>query len=496
MKRPGRLVRATISCFLFGAVGLLAQQTDDRVGSVGPAASVDNQTAGQQTERNPTPPEEQGIQANRSLPPLSGAKSLTLGSEDSTDSYLLPGIQSGALVDANSNLGPQSKLVSAGLLGGSLTLQRVQMHSLFYLDYAGDAYVASRGFSAKAGASNGSFDRVGIFEQVSSRRWKAFIDDDAFYLPVSLVGFQGFAGVEGPGAGPQGLGQLGLGGGQLSSPTGLSPTLIPSQSILTGPGRRLSNIAAAELQFQVGPRSVLTSTISYGTLDFLDPGFVNSNYVEILSGYNHSLTTRDSLAISYVHVLFQFHTANNRDVLDRGVQLSYGRQLSRRLLLQVSAAPVVVQTATPGAAPTSTWFLSTYDTLKFDSPKAKIALSFLRHTTAGSGVLVGAETNRTELTVGRALGRKAHVDLHFSEAFNKALTPASPTSQPLQYQLWGAGTTLYREFGERWGLFLAYDVQRQDSNAPTCSAANCVAVAHRQLASLGFTWHGPAIRVH
>ena len=491
MKRPGRLVGATISCCLFSAVGLLAQQTDDRAGSVGPAVSDSNQPAGQQTESNPNPPAGQGTQANRPLPPLSGAKSLTSGSDSSTDSYLLPGFQSGALVETNSNLGPQSKTASAGLLGGSLTLQRVQSHSLFYLDYAGDAYVASEGFSPKAGASSGSFDRVGIFEQVSTRRWKAFIDDDAFYLPISLMGFQGFAGQEAPGAGLQGMG-----GGQFSSPTGLSPALTPSQSILSGPGRRLSNIAAAELQFQAGSRSVLTSTVSYGTLDFLDPGFINSNYLEILSGYNYSPSPRDSLAVSYIHVLFQFHTANNRDVLDRGFQLSYRRQLSRRLLLQVSAVPLVVQVATPGAAPASTWFLSTYDTLKFDSRKASITLSFLRHTTAGSGVLAGAETNRAELTVGRALGRKSRVDLHLNEAFNKALTPESPTGQPLKYQLWGAGTTLYRDFGERWGIFFAYDVLRQDSNATTCSTANCVAVGRRQLAVLGLTWHGPAIRIH
>ena len=422
------------------------------------------------------------------MPPLSGAEALTPGSEGAVRSYLLPSLQwTGHADTIGSNRGGVSRVETVSTVLGSITLQRVRRHSELDLDYAGGGFFYRGTLQNVYNTSpNGTFHRLGFTQTFSSARWKLLLGDQGSYLPESPYGFGGFGGLESFGMGAR--------SDFIASAAALNPTLTPDQTILTGRARRASNLAVTELEYHAGARSSFTVSGSYGMLRFLDPGFLDSDNWAVLTGYNYSLTPRDVISVTYEHFYFRFHIPN-RDILNRGFQLSYGHKITGRLSLQLSAGPMANDIAKPLGGSVTKSFISTYDSLQYHFPRGNVGISFRRYMTGGAGVLLGAESDSVSFTAGRHLGRRLYATLDLGHAYNRALTQASVLQGRPEYETWQGGVNLSREFGQHMSFYINYNVQRQISNSSACFGNSCRTLSLRQVGGVGINLHGRPIRL-
>jgi hypothetical protein len=423
------------------------------------------------------------------MAPLSGAEALTPGFGEIAQSYLLPSIEwTGYGVTNPTGFSQHSGLYTQSTVTGSLTVQRIQKHSQLNLDYAGGMFWYTQPLPAGTLASlkpYESFHRLGLFEQVSTRHWKWLIGDQGMYLPETPVGFSGFGGLTSFGGG--------MGGAALASAPALGPSFNPDQSILTGMARRLSNSAVTQIEYDASGRSAITATASYGTVQFLDPGFTDSRYWVFMAGYDHRLSNRDEVAVQYDGYYFKF-SGPNREILNRGFSILYGHQITGRFSLQLSVAPLVNQVAQPLGGSATKSFLSTFDSLQYASPTWDAKLSFARMVMGGSGVLPGAEMDLAQANIGRQLSRRVRGSLQFTHAYEQSVAQESSPALRSKYEYWQAGFNLSHEFGPHLSMYLNYYAQRQISNTPLCMGSNCTTVLLRQVGGMGINLHARPVR--
>jgi len=406
-------------------------------------------------------------------------------------SYLLPSFGWTGYADTNpTGFNRYNTPRTQSTYNGSLTLQRIEKHSQFNLSYQGGASWYSQPFPAGTLAGikpYSSFHELGLFEQVSARRWKLLLGDQGMFMPQSPLGFSGFGGMTSFGGG--------LGGSVLANSPALGTAFSPDQSIATGLSRRLGNTAVTQIEYDVSARSSITATATYGTLQFLDPGFLNSRYLTIMAGFNHALSPRDEVSVTYAHYYFKF-SGPNRELLDRGFAISYGHQISGRFSLQLSVSPLLTLIAKPLGGSITESFVATFDSLQFRSRKWDAMLSFGRLPTGGSGIIPGAETDLARANLGRQLTRKLRGSLEFSHAYSRSAVQESSVAVRSKYEYWEAGFSLSRELGPHLSTYLNYSAQRQISNIPLCVGGNCTTVFLRQVGGVGINLHPRPIKIH
>ncbi len=439
----------------------------------------------------PVPSEEPAAGAvPAAAPPLSGGQALTPGGEGESQSYVLPSFQ--WTVFANSN--PQSTATGASsalqnTLVGNVTLQRVKRNSQLNLDYAGGGLIYSGGGNEAAnipGPSSGMFHNLDVTQSVRGRRWGLTLSDKLSYLPESPYGFSGYGGLSSFG--------LGQGGGYLASTPVLNPSVEPGQSVLTRRSRRVGNVFMGEVEYVAGPRSTITATGIYGNLHFVDPGFFDSSYWKFMTGYNYAVSPRDTVSVSFTRTEFNFD-APDRDVSNNDFMFTYGRRLTGRLSLQLSAGPLISEIHNgPGTSETR-YLVNTYDAIKYRLERGRVQASFSRFATSGSGVITGAQTSVASFSVGHELASKLFGSFHVSYAFNEPLQREGLAGTRPEYKTWRAGTDINRELTSRVSIYFLYFLQRQESTVPLCFDVSCGNVILRHVVGAGFNWHGRPIRL-
>ena len=490
MEKRKRLVIALVLVLSCAEISW-AQQRGSLPGSI---ATTPSSGSGQQTSQPAGDIAEAETEKARPgtavVAPLSGAHDLSPGSEGRARSYLVPSLQWTGSADTNSsNVPGGSRRETRSTVLGSITLQRVGKHSQLNLDYAGGGFFYSRRLESSLGTNpltNGMIHRAGFTQILAWERWKLLLDDRLLYLPESAFGFGGFGGLGSFGGGS--------GGSYLADAPALNPTLEPNQTILTGRSERLSNVVATQAEYRPGARSALTVTGTYGTLFFLNSPLMDNRYWALLAGYNFALSRRDVLAITYGHYLYQLGVGN-REILNRGFQLAYGRKITGRLSLELSGGPMANDIAKPLGGSVLRSFWTTYDSLQYRFRKGSVGISFRRQMTGGSGLLLGAESRVAELSAGRQFWRTVYASLNLGHAYNQSLTQESSASRRTKYEAWQGGAMLSRELGQHMSLYVNYHVQRQISNDPLCFGDNCGTVRLRHLGGIGINWHGRPMRL-
>ncbi len=486
--------RGLLVAMVFLASCARASWAQQRGAISGSSATTPSAGSGQQASQQPTGgPEsetEETHPATAVVAPLSGAEDLTPGSKGRVRSYLVPSLQWTGFADTNSNNVPGgSNRETQSTVLGSITLQRVGKHSQLNLDYVGGGFFYSRRLESSSNGksvTNGMIHRAGFTQVLAWERWKLLLDDHLLYLPESPFGFGGFGGLNSFAGG--------LGGSYFANAPLLSPMLEPNQTILTGRSERLSNVVATQAEYRPGARSALTVTGTYGTLLFLNSSLIDNRYWVLLAGYNFALSRRDVLAITYGHYLYQLG-GDNRQILNRGFQLAYGRKITGRLSLELSGGPMANDIAKPLGGSVLRSFWTTYDSLQYRFRKGSVGISFRRQMTGGSGLLLGAESRVAQFSAGRQLWRTAYFSLDLSQAYNQSLTQETSTSRRTKYEGWYGGAMLSRELGQHMSLSLNYNVQRQISNNPLCFGNDCGTVILRHVGGLGVNWHSRPIRL-
>jgi hypothetical protein len=399
---------------------------------------------------------------------LSGAQYLTVGGPAYSHSYWQP------------SLDVAFTAYSSPLIGGSGTdwttyttiLGQIDVHKISGVSNLDFIYQGAGYFATGAGeGSNSVMQQVGVAEVLNLHRWKLSLIDELGYFPQAAFGYTGL-----------GIGIVPNQGTNL----GLQNGFVPSQSILTAPGQRLSNTGVVEGDLLLTPRSSLTMLGSVGTLHYFDDNLNDTTAAVASIGYNYNWTRKDTIAVFYTFGAFRYNNIN-QSINSNSFQLSYARRVTGKLSFQVSGGPDWVQSTQPITGSSGVTTTTTSETtdllwtanaaLTYQARRGSLTVTYSHGVTGGSGVLAGAVSDNLTGTWSRQLTRMTTLSFTGGYSRNKgiALTPGTGiTSAPYQsYNYWFGGATIAHRFSNSLGVSFGYTGQFQNSNAVFCVVAPC-----------------------
>lgn len=400
--------------------------------------------------------------------PLSGAEQLSLGTPAEKGSMFQPQFSVAQMFDSYPTVQQGTDYQPVTVLSGRFELdQRAQSEQLS-LSYLGTGIVY-----AKNSRFNTQFHSAYIGQAFNLRRWRVLLSDQVAYSPESAFGY-----------GLGGFGGFGLPGG------GLNANYIPNQSILTGFSTRIDNVVVGQLSYRAGLHSTITASASYGLLHFLEGGRLDSNQITTTAGYDRSLTARDTIGISYSHNFFQYAESGSGSFETHAASLSYGRRITGRLSLRLSAGPQLYTFDSVSTTPSERKLTYTADgNLLYERGKTDVSISAFRGATGGSGVFSGAETYQAIASVSRSLGRSWQTYVSGGYAHNKWTMGGAALNT-----VYG-GVGLRRALGRNAGVYFNYNALRQTGLA-ACVGLTCDSGPVRHVMGAGLDFGFAPIRLH
>ncbi len=409
--------------------------------------------------------------------PLSGVESIGLGSLVGERSYLQPGfvVTQSAVTNAQFLFGGQSGLLTATALAGRLTLEHVGKRNQFSAGYQGGGVLYESNPEL-----NSTLHLAGFSDSLSFRSATLTLADRFSFLPASYSG----------------IGALSYGGAFSLSSLGNLPalrsTFLPVQGILTS-AQGYNNTALAQLEYRPAPRSAVTVAGAFETLSSTQGGFIAGNSAILQTGYDRNLTARDAVAVFYSATLFRY--AGIAQSIDaQFIAFNYGRRVTGRLALHVFGGPEIFTVTIPGQSRTET-LGSGGGNLTYHWPRTEASVSFWRGLTAGSGVLVGAVTDSTSVTLQRQLSRAWSSGLIGSYHFNSAVATSNSGTATRKFDYWTATANLNRALGRLVNLGLFYTFQTQNSNQSFSIGGSFGQSTSRHLFGVSFNFNSRPIGI-
>jgi hypothetical protein len=383
--------------------------------------------------------------------PLGGVQEPTLGPVLGARNFLVPSISVVSQMGTNSSGAGFSRPTAFSYLLGTLDLNRVSERSELLLHYTGGGVFSSYLSSA--------IQDMEFSYSYKWQRWSLLWGDQVSYLSESSFGFGG-------------VGGLAFLNGSFQFGPLLNGTLAPNQTIPTIVAPRLSNTAVSQIEYELSPRSSWTASGSYGMLNFLGAGFINSTEGVLQTSYNYAVSQQSSIAVIYRFDAFRFSYLPQR-MEGHVAQLGYARYVTGRLSLRLAAGPNLekFRGVVIGTANRVSWALD--GGLNYKMDRTNLQLSYDRLMTGGSGVLVGAQTNQVEATADRKLTARWQGSASLGYASNQGLLQTSTTLSRQHYDSWYAAVRFSYQLRPRTEFFLGYGARLQATKAAGCGIPNC-----------------------
>src|SRR6266481_6153662 len=446
-----------------------------------PAKSPDDNSANQ--DQLPTSPVVAGTSTNA---PITGASQPIIGLVASR-SYISPSIFFFGQLDSNANnsISGGYHFASINTLMGSIAIQKLGRAS--QLDIG---YLAGRSFSSGGGPLNSTTQEAAASELWSRGRWDGFIVDKLLYSSQSA-----FLG----GATPFDIAGLNTVAGLANTgPVVLRNSFLPGQGIFTLFGPRLTNSLVAQVNNHLSRRTFFTLVGNYQILRFFNSDLINSSAAGFQAGLGYQRSRRDTFAVVY-RFNDLWYSGLPVSIRDNVVEAAYERQLGERLLFQIGAGPEVtfIHDANLSlTAPSETRVSWAVDSLIRYQVRRDVGVSagYDHFLSSGSGVFLGAITDRVFAGMSRQLSRAWTMDLTFNYARNKNLIPFfSPTlTAPANStfdSIYGV-EEFRRRIGRESELFFGYLGRYQTSSVVLCAQGICTGpslIGHQ--VNFGFAWH-------
>jgi len=463
-----------------------------------PAKAADEKSNKNNQDQLPTPP----VVAGRSNDaPLTGASQPIIGLVASR-SYIVPSVFFFGQLDSNANNSAGNyHFASINTLMGSLAVQKVGRTS--QLNFG---YLAGRSFSNQGGAYNSTTHEAAASELWSRGRWDGFILDKFLYS--SQAAFLG-------GATPFDVAGLNTVAGLADTgPVILRNSFLPGQGIFTTFGPRLSNALVAQVNNHLSRRAFFTVVGNYDVLHFfnstlanLPPGLqtsgfklINSSAAGFQAGIGYQRSRRDTFAVVYRFndLWFGGFPVSVRDNVLEG---AYQRQVGERLLLQVGAGPEISFIHNPNLVGTSqssdtrvSWIADAL--LHYEMTRGLgVSAGYDHFLSSGSGVFLGAITDRAFAGLNRQLSRAWTLNVTASYAHNRNLIPLFSTTTVVApanatFDSIYGGFEMRRRIGRDSEVFFGYLARYQTSSFTLCPEGICKGsnlVGHQ--INFGFAWH-------
>jgi len=362
------------------------------------------------------------------------------------------------------------KTLSVSRVGGSLGIEQHQKHSDLTLTYNGaESFYQPSYYN---GIHTLPYQDAAISQNFYAGRWILRLRDDVLYSWGPGFGSL-FA------AGPAQAGENSL-------LEGIQPSLAAVGTIQTALARQLSNTTLGEIDYAHSRRTTLTLLVSYGIVNFLDPGYINSQNLVGRVGYNYALSAKNSFALSYEHNRIIFIGSAGQLQTDLA-QMEFGRKVTGRLAFQLAAGPQLIHYYYFATAKRQQLSWSATGSLTYQWRRSGYSLSYFRGVTAGSGVLFGSSIQTVTATARHDFTKTWSASMHGGYALNKSL--ASATLLAYRFDDWFAGANLSRPIGRQFRLELSYGFQQQTTGNGLCPVLSC-GLAH-PFSEYGVTlgWH-------
>jgi hypothetical protein len=423
---------------------------------------------------------------NRLIPDsrsLTGAQTFSLGELPTRHSYWQPHVDFTSTISSNGlSSTTNTGWTTWSTFYGGIDVHRIAGNSNLSALYSGGASVSNDG-----SANNGIIQNLRFGDTLAYRRATLSLFDQLSYLPENAFGSQ-FGNIGTP-----------LGSGSI----GLQPGLALGQSILTASGQRLSNSLVPEVDVKLTGRTSLTFVGNYSLLHFFDNGLLNSYSAGVQAGYDHQMTRKDTIGLSYGFTAYRYSNFN-QSIDDHIVHITYGRRVTGKLAFQIAAGPEYTSfttpittgstgTGTPTTGSTSHLYWSLNTTLTYQLRRTGLGLSYAHGVSGGSGVQAGSIGDTVTGSATRQLSRTFSGNLNVSYARNNGLTVKAPGSiTPNQtFDYWSGNVGLTHPIGRTMNVGLNYLAQYQNSNSSFCVGPTCGSsfVVHQILVSVGWRDH-------
>lgn len=462
-----------------------------------PMKSPDEKSDKTYEEHLPTPPVVAGTSYDA---PLAGASQPIIGLVASR-SYVAPSVYYFGQLDSNGNnsIGI-SQFASINTIMGSLAVQKLGRAS--QLNFG---YLIGRSFSNLGGLSSTTHEAAA--SQMWARgRWDGFILDKFAYSSQSSF-FGGVTPFDATGLNTvTGLADIG--------PVILRNSFVPEQGIFTTFGPRLTNSLVAQVNNHVSRRMSFTLVGNYSVLHFyntslrnLPAGFqadgfnlINSSAAGVQAGVGYQRSRRDTFAVVYRFNDLWFD-GFPITVRDNVVEGAYQRQLGERLILQIGAGPDVAFIHDPNSAGTTpssqtrvSWTMDSVATYAL-SRGLSLSAGYDHFLSSGSGLFLGAITDRVFARLNRHFSRLWVLDVTGSYARNRNLIPLFSATGVLAppdatFDSVYGGFEARRHVGRESEVFFGYVARYQTSSFLLCPQGVCRGsqlVGHQ--VNFGFSWH-------
>ena len=471
-----KITRFTILVMLLGMVAVAsAQEESSKPAAPAATRSGAGTTIGQDVSQPETP------QYEPDKTPLSGIHDISLGLLSSRRNTLNTGFTVSQYGEVFPAIAGGNDADAISTFGGNLDLELASVRHALTISYNGVGIANSRNGISEITSSH----QLGFRESISGHRWTLTLSDALGYTPESPFGNSIFNGTGTSGFNP-------------AYGSGLANNLIPNDSILT-PGfasSQLNNTVGGEIEYRLGPRTSLTAQGSFGTLRYLGGNFLDNNQYSAGFGLTRRVTAHDTVGVTYLHAGYDVpneagHTTNHTD----SVLIDYGRLLTGRLGLQVSAGP---QTWTDINDRRVSWTSNTR--LNYQRGRNVLGASYVANTGGGSGVygasfyqsmqfsLTRRITPRWNTTIASGYGRSSAVLKSFS-AVNSNLTSSSAINT------YFAQFLVDRRLGRSASIQFNYNFQKQDTPS-NCKGLECtVWGGSRHVFGVNLNWHFRPVRI-
>jgi len=286
--------------------------------------------------------------------------------------------------------------------------------------------------------------------------------------------------VSAAGSGLPGFGDLST----MLSQAGLSSSLLPAQGVLTLDTSRVSNSVAAQAQYEFSYRNSFTAGGDFGVLRFLDRDLQDNNQYTGFASFERKLSRRDTVALKYAYTAVTYANLPLATHV-HWTQAIISRRISERLSAHLSVGPELVSGTKQMTGPQSTGW-GADGNVQYHRLKYGASFSGARHTTGGSGVMLGARTDSGNLTLARTFYRNWVAALSGGYSRNVGLVPGSGL-----YNLRSYGAQVSRNIGRSVSTYVSYTSQYQTTHAS--AASPFLLDGWRHVFGVGFSWQPRAM---
>jgi hypothetical protein len=402
--------------------------------------------------------------------PLTGLETPTIGNPAMRHSYWVPGLQYGGTVQSGPlGASNSSDWFATHYVAGTLSLLKSSTRSTLGLNYSGGGLTTTQ-----SGRDGGWYQQLAAAQTFQFKRWQWQWADQFAYLPETQFGFGAGTGLAIPGI----AGALG--------PT-LPGTPQPNQGIFSVTGPRYSNVAVIQGTYQLSARQSITVGGLDGILHFTDAQNVDSsNYIGNF-GYDYALTNADSVGLMYRFGAYHFQ-GQPQAYGDSSISLAYGRKITRRLALQAYLGPDFIDYRVPIGGTSSRLAVIGAVNLTYGHERGGVSIGYNHGLSAGSGVLVGAETDQVTFTGRRQLNRLWSASANVGYAANRALANSNSAGYG-SYDNYFAGGGLSRPIGRNLDFGMSYTSYIQQGHPQGCALTNCHTDSLQHAITVFLQWH-------